>query len=97
MTCPIRPLRDLLVIRAIKPPGMVGAIHIPDSGRQRDKTGCWAEVLAAGGDVQHAHVGTRVHVCAYGSHLAGDEVTVDGVTWTIIRERDINGVEVVQS
>lgn len=94
MTCPIRPLRDLLVIRAIKPPGMVGAIHIPDSGRQRDKTGCWAEVLAAGKDVQLATVGTRVHVDAYGSHLAGDEVVIDGITFTIIRERDIHGVEV---
>lgn len=94
MTSPIRPLRDILVIRPIKPPGMVGLLHIPDSGRQRDKTGCWAEVIAVGPDVELAKVGGRVHVDAYGSHIAGDEVQFNGQTFTLIRERDIHGVEV---
>lgn len=89
----IRPLRDLLVIRPLKQPGMIGLIHIPDTERCRDKTGVWAEVVAAGPKVELAHVGTKVHVAAYGSHLAGDEVTVDGEVLTLIRERDINGVE----
>ena len=94
MIATIRPLRDLLVIRALVQPGMIGGIHIPDSGLQRDKTGVWAEVVAAGPDVELAKVGTRVHVCAYGSHLAGDEIVVGGETVTMIRERDVNGVEV---
>ena len=91
---PIRPLRDLLVIRALTQPGMIGLIHIPDSGLQRDKTGVWCEVVAAGPDVELAKVGGRVHVDAYGSHLAGDEVQFNGQTFSIIRERDIHGVEV---
>lgn len=94
MSTPFRPLRDLLVIRPLATPGMIGAIHIPDSGLQRDKTGVWCEVIAAGPKAELATVGKRVHVCAYGSHPAGDEIIVNGEKLTLIRERDINGVEV---
>ena len=88
----IRPLRDLLVIRPEKTPGMIGAIHIPDLGTSQNKNGCVCEVLAAGPNVELAKVGTRVLVQAYGSKPAGDEVMVDGVPMTLIRERDIAGV-----
>lgn len=91
----IRPLRDLLVLRPLAMPGMIGSIHIPDFEKQANKTGGWCEVLAAGPDVELAHVGKRVHVTAYGSKFAGEEVLYEGRKCVLLRERDINGVEVV--
>ena len=89
----IRPLRDLIVIRPLAVPGMVGAIHLPDLGFSTgNKSGCVCEVVAAGPQVEAAFVGKRVHVPAYGSHPAGDEVVCEGEKLTIIRERDINGL-----
>ena len=88
----IRPLRDLLIIRPEKPPGMVGALHLPDIGLSGNKSGCPCVVVAAGPKVELATVGKRVLVPAYGSHPAGDEVQFGGETLTLIRERDIHGV-----
>ena len=88
----IRPLRDLLVIRPEKTPGMVGLIHLPDLGTSANKSGCICVVVAAGPKAEHAKVGTRVVVPAYGSHPAGDEVVCDGEKLTLIRERDIIGI-----
>ena len=86
----IRPLRDLIVIRPLKVPGMIGSLYIPDTGSGRDKTGCVCEVVAAGPKVEAAFVGVRVHVPAYGSHPAGDEVVCEGEKLILLRERDIN-------
>lgn len=44
----IRPLRDLLVIRPEKTPGMIGALHVPDIGLSGNKATCVCEVMAAG-------------------------------------------------
>lgn len=88
----IRPLRDLIVIRPLAVPGKVGLIHLPDLGMSSNKSGCVCEVIAAGPKVEAAFVGVKVHVPAYGSHPAGDEVVCEGETLTIIRERDINGI-----
>ena len=88
----IRPLRDLLVIKPDKEPGKIGLIFLPDLGMSGNKSGCVCEVVAAGPKVQLAKVGSKVLVPAYGSHPAGDEVLVDGVSHTLIRERDIDGV-----
>lgn len=90
----IRPLRDLLLLRPLAKPGMIGSIHIPDFEKQANKTGGWCEVVAAGPKVELAHVGKRVHIAAYGAHWAGDEVIVEGEKLVLIRERDIDGVEV---
>ncbi len=91
----IRPLRDLLVVRPLAEPGMIGSIHIPDFEKQANKTGAWCVVVAAGPDAQYAIEGVRVHVTAYGSKLAGEEVVFNGEKLTMIRERDINGVAVL--
>lgn len=88
----IRPLRDLLIVRADKTPGMVGLIHLPDMGSSGNKSSCTCTVVAAGPKVQLAHVGSKVLVESYGSHPAGDEVVCDGETFTMIRERDLVGV-----
>lgn len=88
----IRPLRDLLVLRPKAKPGMVGLIIIPDSGKQRDKTGGFCEVMAAGPLATETPVGTVVHVTAYGDKFAGEEVNCGGETLLMIRARDVNGV-----
>ena len=88
----IRPMRDVLVLRPLTRPGMVGLIVIPDSGRQRDKTGGYCEVVAAGPKSVLAKEGAIVHVTAYGDHYAGEEFQHEGETLVLIRERDINGV-----
>lgn len=89
----IRPLRDVLVLRPLAQPGKIGLLHIPDTEKQRDKTGAWAEVVAAGPDVVLATKGKTVHVHAYGSHPAGEEFIYGGEKLYLIRERDINGVK----
>lgn len=88
----IRPLRDMLVLRVVAPPGKIGLIHIPDTERQEDKTAAWCEVVAAGPKVELAHVGKKVHIHGYGSHTAGVEIDHQGEKLVLIRERDINGV-----
>lgn len=88
----IRPLRDLLVLEPLTKPGKVGLIIIPDSGRQRDKTGGYCKVIAAGPKCVLAKVGDRVHVTAYGDHYAGDPFEHEGKKVLLLRERDINGV-----
>lgn len=90
----IRPLRDVLVLSPITAPGMVGLIHIPDNERQANKTGGWCEVIAAGPDAVAATPGARVHVTAYGAKFTGEEFVHEGRKLVLIRERDINGVEV---
>jgi co-chaperonin GroES (HSP10) len=44
----LRPLRDLLIIRPEKTPGMIGALHVPDIGLSGNKSTCICEVVAAG-------------------------------------------------
>ncbi len=88
----IRPLHDNLVLEPLTVPGMIGAIHIPDSGKLRDKTGGYCRVLAAGPKCVLAKAGDKVHVTAYGSHYAGDEFEHEGKKVLILKERDVNGV-----
>ena len=88
----IRPLRDYLVLKPLSTPGMIGLLHIPDSGLQKDKTGGYCEVLAAGSTCLLAKKGDTVHVTAYGSHYAGIELIHEGKKVIMLRERDINGV-----
>lgn len=88
----ITPLRDILVLRPTAQPGMVGKIHIPDTGNLKDKTGVECIVLAAGKDAVLAKPGDRVHIAAYGKHPAGEQFVHEGEMLTLIKERDINGV-----
>lgn len=83
----------MLVLRQIgEPPGKVGLIHIPDTGKLSQATGSRALVLAAGPEARQATQGSEVWVKAYGSHLAGDEIEHDGEKLILIRERDVDGV-----
>lgn len=88
----IRPLHDYLVLKPETKPGMIGAIHIPDFGNLKDKTSAICTVLAAGPKCVLAKVGDRVHVTAYGAHVAGIEIVHEGQQLVLNRERDINGV-----
>lgn len=88
----IRPLRDVLVLEPLTKPGMVGLIHVPDSGKLRDKTGGYCKVVAAGPACVLAKKGDKVHVAAYGSQYAGEPFEHEGKKIVLLRERDINGV-----
>lgn len=88
----IRPLHDYLVLEPESKPGMIGLLHIPDTGLAKDKTWGFCRVLAAGPKAVLAKKGDRVHCTAYGSHFAGIELIVDGKPVLMQRERDINGV-----
>jgi co-chaperonin GroES (HSP10) len=85
-----------------KPPGMVGLIHIPDTGKLSQATGCRCEVVAVGPGCMDKHfrripcqskVGDIVYVKAYGSHPACEtEIEVNGETLYVDRERNILGL-----
>ena len=89
----IKPLRDYLVVRYEGARlGVVGSLWLPDTEKLANKTGGVCEVLACGPKVVAAFPGTRVHLNAYGEHLAGEEIIHEGEKLILIRERDINGV-----
>ena len=84
----IKPLRDLLLVRHLAKPGMIGLIHIPDVTKStKNQTFVQAEVVAAG-PAATVPKGATVLVSEY----FGDEVKDDGVKYHLGRERDIVGV-----
>lgn len=89
----IRPLGDYLVLQPFgKKPGMVGLLHMPDTGTLATATGCLCRVLAAGPKADQVKAGDVVHLKAYGAHPAGLKVLHEGKALVMIRQRDINGV-----
>lgn len=89
----IRPLGDYLVLLPFgKKPGMVGLIHLPDTGTLSTATSCRCGVIAAGPKADEVKEGDVVEVKAYGQHPAGVEVRHEGKNLVMIRQRDIIGV-----
>ena len=88
----IRPLGDNLVLRPLARPGMVGRLHMPDTGTLASATGVFCKVLAVGPKADEVKVGDVVHLKAYGTHPAGVEVRHEEHNLILIRQRDINGV-----
>lgn len=91
MSAGFRPLRDVLLLTPLAAPGMVGLLHIPDSGLLRDKTGGLCRVVAAGPEAL-SKAGGLVHVSFYGQHAAADEWERHGKKYIVCRERDTNGI-----
>ncbi len=92
----LRPLSDRLVVKLFDAPGASpGGILLPDSAKKRPARG---QVVAVGpgkrlADGQLVPLQVAVgHVVLFSTY-AGNDVDVGGVTYTIMREDDILGVE----
>ena len=91
----LRPLLDHILVRCLDPEAATAAgLIIPDSARERPQQG---EVIAVGEgrrltSGQHAaiafHAGDRI---LFTKH-AGNEATLDGIEYLILREEDVLGV-----
>lgn len=92
----IRPLHDRLIVQRIEASAeRPGAIIIPDSAREKPQQG---KVLAAGlGKANKAGARVPLDVKAGDTILfgkySGQEVTLDGVEYVIMKEDDILAVQ----
>ena len=95
MTVKVRPLHDRLIVERIEDTEqMVGGIVIPDTAKEKPQQG---KVLAVGkGKVKDDGSVTPLDVKAGDTVLfgkyAGQEITLEGTDYFIMREDDILGV-----
>ena len=95
MTVKVRPLHDRLIVERIEDTEqMVGGIVIPDTAKEKPQQG---KVLAVGkGKVKDDGSVTPLDVKAGDTVLfgkyAGQEITLEGTEYFIMREDDILGV-----
>lgn len=95
MTIKIRPLRDRLIVDRIEDTEhQVGGIIIPDTAKEKPQQG---KVIAAGtGKVKDDGSLTPLDVTAGDTVLfgkyAGQEITLEGTEYLIMREDDVLGV-----
>ena len=95
MTVKIRPLYDRLIVERIEDTEqMVGGIIVPDTAKEKPQQG---KVLAVGkGKMQDGGLVTPLDVKAGDTVLfgkySGQEITLDGTEYFIMREDDILGV-----
>ena len=95
MAVKVRPLHDRLIVERIEDAEqMVGGIIIPDTAKEKPQQG---KVLAVGkGKVKDDGSITALDVKAGDTVLfgkyAGQEITIDGTEYFIMREDDILGV-----
>lgn len=88
------PLGDRLLVRRNSAPEKVGALFIPEQGKTKPLQG---EVLAAGSgrrlsDGSHIAMQTKPGDVVYFGQYAGDEITLGGEDFLVLREEDIFGV-----
>jgi len=95
MAVKIRPLHDRLIVDRIEDTNqMVGGIIIPDTAKEKPQQG---KVLAVGkGKIQDDGSVTPLDVKAgdivlFGKY-SGQEITLDGIEYFIMREDDVLGV-----
>jgi chaperonin GroES len=95
MTVKIRPLHDRLIVDRIEDTEQqIGGIIIPDTAKEKPQQG---KVIAAGkGTVKDDGSITPLDVKAGDTVLfgkySGQEITLDGVEYLIMREDDVLGV-----
>jgi chaperonin GroES len=88
----VRPLHDLLIVQRLEDADpLAGAIVIPDSAKEKPQRG---KVIAAGNG-RFTHDGTRLPLevktgdtILFGK-FAGQEITLDGVAYVIMREDEV--------
>ena len=91
----LRPLHDRLIVQRLEDTARNGAILIPDSAKEKPQQG---KVLAAGLG-KSTNDGTRLPLdvkagdtILFGKY-SGQEVTVDGVDYLIMKEDDVLAVQ----
>ncbi|HXD19482.1 MAG TPA: co-chaperone GroES [Vicinamibacterales bacterium] len=91
----LRPLHDRLIVQRLEDTARNGAILIPDSAKEKPQQG---KVLAAGLG-KSTNDGTRLPLdvkagdtILFGKY-SGQEVTVDGVDYLIMKEDDVLAIQ----
>jgi chaperonin GroES len=95
MTMHLRPLHDRIIVQRLEESQRIGAIVIPDSAKEKPQHG---KVLAAGLG-RSTDDGTRLPLdvkpgdtILFGKY-AGQEVSVDGVDYLIMKEDDVLAIQ----
>jgi chaperonin GroES len=91
----LRPLHDRIIVQRLEESQRAGAIVIPDSAKEKPQQG---KVLAAGLG-KSTDDGTRLPLdvkpgdtILFGKY-AGQEVSVDGVDYVIMKEEDVLAIQ----
>ena len=91
----LRPLHDRIIVQRVEEPPRSGAILIPDSAKEKPQQG---KVLAAGLG-KSTDAGTRLPLdvkagdtILFGKY-SGNEVSVDGIDYLIIKEDDVLAIQ----
>jgi len=91
----LRPLHDRIIVERLEESQQIGAIVIPDSAKEKPQQG---KVLAAGLG-KSTDEGTRLPLdvkpgdtILFGKY-AGQEVSVDGVDYLIMKEEDVLAIQ----
>jgi chaperonin GroES len=91
----LRPLHDRIIVERLEEAQRTGAIVVPDSAKEKPQQG---RVLAAGLGKPNDH-GTRLPLdvkagdtILFGKY-AGQEVSVDGVDYLIMKEDDVLAIQ----
>jgi chaperonin GroES len=91
----LRPLHDRIIVQRLEESPRAGAIVIPDSAKEKPQQG---KVLAAGLG-KSTDDGTRLPLdvkpgdtILFGKY-AGQEVSVDGVDYVIMKEEDVLAIQ----
>ena len=91
-----KPLHDLIIVQRLEESAQgTGAIHIPDSAKEKPQHG---RVVAAGNgkvrdDGERVRLDVKVGDTILFGKYSGQEVRVDGVEYLIMKEDDVLGVE----
>jgi chaperonin GroES len=95
MSMHLRPLHDRIIVQRLEDAERTGAIVIPDSAKEKPQQG---KVLAAGLG-KSSDDGTRLALdvkagdtILFGKY-AGQEVSVDGVDYLIMKEDDVLAIQ----
>jgi chaperonin GroES len=95
MSMHLRPLHDRIIVQRLEDSERTGAIVIPDSAKEKPQQG---KVLAAGLG-KSSDDGTRLALdvkagdtILFGKY-AGQEVSVDGVDYLIMKEDDVLAIQ----
>jgi chaperonin GroES len=92
----IKPLHDRIIVQRLEESAQgTGAIHIPDSAKEKPQHG---RVVAAGNgrvrdDGERVPLDVKAGDTILFAKYAGEEVRVDGVEYLIMKEDDVLGVE----
>ena len=91
----LRPLHDRIIVQCLEVSPRAGAIVIPDSAKEKPQHG---KVLAAGlgkpaGDGTRQPLDVKAGDTILFGKYAGQEISVDGVDYLIMKEDDVLAIQ----